>query len=113
MRATIEPMTRSPADSALALSLAMTVLGQRSRSQEQEEEGRGRCFLPRPSFISFAWNIRTCPSIIASLDSLRAGRRGEGWWVVDWPDADDHFSQGVQRLTRIATGDPRAHAIHR
>ncbi len=35
------------------------------------------------------------------------GARGEGWWVVDWPDADDHFSQGVQRLTRIATGDPR------
>ena len=27
--------------------------------------------------------------------------------MVDWPDADDHFSQGVQRLTRIATGDPR------
>ncbi len=27
--------------------------------------------------------------------------------MVDWPDADDHFSQGVERLTRIATGDPR------
>ena len=26
--------------------------------------------------------------------------------MVDWPDADDHFSQGVERLTRIATGDP-------
>ena len=36
----------------------------------------------------------------------RAGR-GEGWWLVDWPDADDHFSSGVQRLTRIDTGDPR------
>jgi hypothetical protein len=19
--------------------------------------------------------------------------QGEGWWVVDWPDADDHFSR--------------------
>ncbi len=36
----------------------------------------------------------------------RAGR-GEGWWLVDWPDADEHFSLGVQRLTRIDTGDPR------
>jgi hypothetical protein len=27
--------------------------------------------------------------------------------MVDWPDADDHFSSGVQRLTRIDTGDPR------
>jgi Domain of unknown function (DUF4159) len=33
--------------------------------------------------------------------------RGEGWWLVDWPDADDHFSAGVERLTRIDTGDPR------
>ncbi|HML15708.1 MAG TPA: DUF4159 domain-containing protein [Bryobacteraceae bacterium] len=33
--------------------------------------------------------------------------RGEGWWVVDWPDADNHFTLGVERLTRIDTGDPR------
>ena len=31
--------------------------------------------------------------------------RGDGWWIVDWPDAEDHFSMGVQRLTRVATGD--------
>lgn len=35
----------------------------------------------------------------------RAGR-GEGWWMVDWPDAEDHFSSGVQRLTRVNTGEP-------
>ena len=33
--------------------------------------------------------------------------QGSGWWIVDWPDADDHFSQGVERLTRVATGEPR------
>ena len=27
--------------------------------------------------------------------------------MVDWPDADNHFSMGVQRLTRIHTGDSR------
>jgi len=26
---------------------------------------------------------------------------------VDWPDADEHFSSGIERLTRIETGDPR------
>src|ERR1019366_8732064 len=31
--------------------------------------------------------------------SSRDGR-GTGWWLVDWPDADEHFSTGVQRLTR-------------
>jgi hypothetical protein len=38
-----------------------------------------------------------------------ASREGEGtgWWLVDWPAADNHFTTGVQRLTRINTGDPR------
>jgi hypothetical protein len=36
-------------------------------------------------------------------------RSGEayGWWAQDWPDAENHFTIGVQRLTRIDTGDPR------
>jgi len=34
------------------------------------------------------------------------GGRGDGWWLVDWPDADDHFTAGVKRLTRIETGEP-------
>ena len=36
-------------------------------------------------------------------------RRGKasGWWAQDWPDADNHFTLGIQRLTRIDTGDPR------
>ena len=33
--------------------------------------------------------------------------QGNGWWLVDWPDSDEHFSQGVQRLTRLHTGEPR------
>ncbi len=98
----------------LPLLLSMTGLGQRFRFQAR---GRGSpaagVSFRKPSFISFAWSIRTCPSIIVSSGSLRVVASGEGWWVVDWPDADDHFSQGVQRLTRIATGDPRAHASHR
>src|ERR1044071_7719878 len=32
---------------------------------------------------------------------------GTGWWLVDWPAADKHFTAGVQRLTRIESGDPR------
>jgi hypothetical protein len=38
--------------------------------------------------------------------SSRTGR-ANGWWVMDWPDADYHFSEGVKRLTRIGVGDPR------
>jgi Domain of unknown function (DUF4159) len=32
---------------------------------------------------------------------------GSGWWDVDWPAADNHFTRGIQRLTRIDVGDPR------
>jgi len=38
--------------------------------------------------------------------SSRDGR-GAGWWMMDWPDAENHFTRGVQRLTRIDAGDPR------
>ena len=38
--------------------------------------------------------------------SSRDGR-GSGWWLVDWPDADVHFTTGVSRLTRLDAGDPR------
>lgn len=32
--------------------------------------------------------------------------RASGWWAQDWPDADNHFSFGVQRLTRLEVGEP-------
>jgi hypothetical protein len=38
--------------------------------------------------------------------SSRSGS-GNGWWNVDWPEADNHFTLGVERLTRIDIGDPR------
>ncbi len=36
---------------------------------------------------------------------------GRGWWMVDWPEADDHVSLGIQRLTRIDMGEPRHLAL--
>lgn len=38
-----------------------------------------------------------------------ASRRGagRGWWVIDFPDADDNFTTGIRRLTRIEAGEPR------
>jgi hypothetical protein len=37
--------------------------------------------------------------------------RGSGWWLVDWPEADDHFTTGVRRLTRIDIGEPQHFAL--
>jgi hypothetical protein len=36
-------------------------------------------------------------------------RRGfrRGWWAQDWPEAEEHFTLGIQRLTRIHAGEGR------
>ena len=45
-----------------------------------------------------------------AYSSNNYGRGGGGWgrrqrWQTDWPDAEYHFSRGVDRLTRIAVAD--------
>lgn len=32
--------------------------------------------------------------------------RASGWWAQDWPDTEEHFTKGVQRLTRGGVGAP-------
>lgn len=32
---------------------------------------------------------------------------GRGWWMQDWPRAELHFTEGVQRLSRIDIGQPQ------
>lgn len=33
------------------------------------------------------------------------GGFGRGWWQQDWPEAEDHFTQNLRRLTRVSTGE--------
>ena len=91
----------------LAALLAMTGLGQRSRFQEPEEEGPRPVFPSQAEFHFVRVEYTDLPEYHRFFGFASRGAQGEGWWVVDWPDADDHFSQGVERLTRVATGDPR------
>ena len=88
------------------LLLAIGALAQRFRVQEDDEG-------PRPSFPSQAefhfirLEYTDLPQYHRRWSYASRNGSGEGWWLVDWPDADDHFTSGVQRLTRIAAGDPR------
>jgi hypothetical protein len=36
-----------------------------------------------------------------------AGARGfgRGWWQQDWPEAEEHFTRNLQRMTRVNTGE--------
>ena len=90
---------------AALLVFALASLAQRFRDQESEDE-------PRPSFPSQAefHFVRTeytdLPEFHRGWGYASRGGTGTGWWLVDWPDADDHFSLGIQRLTRVETGAP-------
>jgi hypothetical protein len=33
------------------------------------------------------------------------GGFGRGWWQQDWPEAEDHFTQNLRRLTRLDVGE--------
>ena len=80
----------------LPLLVAMTSLGQ----QRPEFPTQGEFHFVRVEYTDL-------PEYHRFFGFASRGARGEGWWVVDWPDADNHFTSGVQRLTRIDTGDPR------
>jgi hypothetical protein len=92
---------------AAILLIVSVALAQRGRIADSEEDG------PRPNFPTQSEFHFIRVEYTDLLEFHRswsfASRRGTGtgWWIVDWPDADDHFSTGVQRLTRVDTGDPR------
>jgi hypothetical protein len=87
---------------------ALTLLAQRYGGSF----GRGESFVPDFNKTGEFHFIRT-----EYYDSRRGGfgggnravsrtGRASGWWAQDWPDADNHFSFGIQRLTRLQVGEP-------
>ncbi len=36
-------------------------------------------------------------------------RRGQGWWAIDYPAAENHFLDGLSRLSRIDVADDSVH----
>lgn len=93
------------AAAALLLLAALALAQRRLRIEDSSDQSP---FSPREGEFHF---IRTEYTDLPQFSrrfgySSRFGR-GRGWWLVDWPDADEHFSVGIQRLTRIDIGEPR------
>jgi hypothetical protein len=91
---------------AALLLLAIGALAQRFRFQE-EDEGPRPTFPSQAEFHFIRVEYTDLPQYHRRWGYASRDGTGEGWWLVDWPDADDHFTAGVQRLTRIAAGEPR------
>jgi len=88
------------------LVMAVGGLAQRGRFREPEEN---EAPLPvREAELHFLRVEYTdLPEFHRGWGYVSRDGMGNGWWLVDWPDADNHFTLGIQRLTRIDTGDPR------
>lgn len=86
------------------LLLGVAGLAQRGRFREREESGPKANFPEKGEFHFLRVEYTDLPQYHRRWGFSSRGGNGEGWWLVDWPDADEHFSMGVQRLTRIDTG---------
>lgn len=91
---------------ATLLLAAIAAMGQRFRLQE-EDEGPRPSFPARAEFHFIRVEYTDLPQYHRGWGYASRAGTGEGWWLVDWPDADDHFTAGIQRLTRVAAGEPR------
>jgi hypothetical protein len=92
---------------AVLLLLVSAGLAQRYRSRAREEEAPAPVFPSAAEFHFIRLEYTDLPQHHRGYGFASRGATGEGWWVVDWPDADNHFSLGVGRLTRLDVGDPR------
>ncbi len=69
-------------------------------------EGELPTFAPLGEFHFIRMEYTDLPNHHRGFGMASRTGQGNGWWVVDWPDADSHFSEGVKRLTRADTGAP-------
>jgi hypothetical protein len=72
-----------------------------------EHEGADPAFPQGAEFHFIRTEYTDLPQFHRGFGYASRNGTGTGWWIVDWPDADNHFSSGVERLTRVSTGDPR------
>jgi hypothetical protein len=99
---------RAELPALVVLLVAVAALAQRGRFREPEPEDEGPPIPVRNAEFHFLRVEYTdLPQFHRRFGFASREGRGQGWWIVDWPAAENHFTAGVQRLTRIDSGDPR------
>jgi len=94
---------------AVLLAVAVAGLAQRSGGTRVPEREDDEAQLPvrEAEYHFIRLEYTDLPQFHRGFGFASRMGQGSGWWIVDWPAADNHFTQGVQRLTRIDVGDPR------
>ena len=93
---------------AVCVLLAGAALAQRfgGLGFEGHDAGPEPTFPAKSEFHFIRLEYTDMPEHRRGFGFVSRNGRGNGWWMQDWPDADEHFSTGVQRLTRVETGQP-------
>ena len=81
-------------------------MAQRFGIGRNEESGPRPAFPTKADFHFIRLEYTDLPQYHRGFGFASRSGTGDGWWLVDWPEADDHFTTGIQRLTRIDTGEP-------
>ena len=92
---------------AALLIVAAAALAQRGFFQESEEDNEAPMAPREAEFHFIRVEYTDLPQSHRGWGYGSRNGMGDGWWLVDWPDADNHFTAGIERLTRIDIGDPR------
>lgn len=91
---------------AAVLSIAIAAVAQRGRFQTPDADEK-LAPVRNAEFHFIRIEYTDLPQYHRRWGYTSRDGTGAGWWLVDWPNADNHFTTGIQRLTRIDTGDPR------
>lgn len=98
---------RFAAAGAIALLGALGALAQRGGFFEPPEYTGPPIPVRNAEFHFIRVEYTDLPQFHRGFGYSSRGGRGSGWWMMDWPDAENHFTSGLQRLTRIDAADPR------
>jgi hypothetical protein len=88
-------------------AVALLAFAQRGRFGPRDEEETQPLPAKEAEFHFIRLEYTDLPQFHRRWGYSSRGGTGNGWWLVDWPDADNHFTLGIERLTRIDIGDPR------
>jgi hypothetical protein len=92
---------------ALALIAAAAWAQRRGFPQFPGAESDSEFHFPKDADFHFVrMEYTDLPQFRRGFGFVSRRGRANGWWAQDWPDADNHFTRGIQRLTRIDIGEP-------
>jgi hypothetical protein len=91
---------------AALLLIALAATAQRFGAVAERDDGPRPTFPVKSEFHFVRVEYTDRPEFHRTFRFASRRASGDGWWCVDWPDAEDHFSMGVRRLTRVDTGEP-------